>query len=170
MNYQLKSPELIRTFRANDEIWTHDLFLTEETLYPWATSAEFLKKKSHPLRSDFLRAEDGGRTRDIQLGRLTLYQLSYFRMIVGKRYANLLINPQTANKKKWGEQDSNLRSRSNWVTVSPIWPLWNLPSIFLRASRGIRTHDPEITNHVLWPTELWRQISKELFLFLRVQI
>ncbi|GEM_PF-3584551 len=26
-------------------------------------------------------AEDGGRTRDIQLGRLTLYQLSYFRMI-----------------------------------------------------------------------------------------
>ena len=28
----------------------------------------------------FPRAEDEGRTRDIQLGRLTLYQLSYFRV------------------------------------------------------------------------------------------
>ncbi len=27
------------------------------------------------------RAEDEGRTRDIQLGRLTLYQLSYFRVL-----------------------------------------------------------------------------------------
>ena len=27
------------------------------------------------------------------------------------------------------------------------------------AGRGIRTHDPEITNHVLWPTELYRQIE-----------
>ena len=30
--------------RANDEIWTRDLFLTKETLYPWATSA--IKKES----------------------------------------------------------------------------------------------------------------------------
>ena len=29
------------------------------------------------------RAEDEIRTRDIQLGRLTLYQLSYFRLFVG---------------------------------------------------------------------------------------
>ena len=36
------------------------------------------------------------------------------------------------------------------------------PNFFKRASRGIRTHDPEITNHVLWPTELWRHILKEL--------
>ncbi len=28
------------------------------------------------------------------------------------------------------------------------------------ADRGIRTHDPEITNHVLWPTELYRQMGK----------
>ena len=27
------------------------------------------------------------------------------------------------------------------------------------AGRGIRTHDPEITNHVLWPTELCRRLS-----------
>ena len=25
---------------------------------------------------------------------------------------------------------------------------------------GFRTHDPEITNHVLWPTELYRQVGK----------
>ena len=30
----------------------------------------------------FLRAEDGTQTRDPQLGRLMLYQLSYFRKIV----------------------------------------------------------------------------------------
>ena len=29
----------------------------------------------------FLRAKDGAQTRDPQLGRLMLYQLSYFRMI-----------------------------------------------------------------------------------------
>ena len=32
---------------------------------------------------DDLGAEDEIRTRDIQLGRLTLYQLSYFRLFVG---------------------------------------------------------------------------------------
>ena len=33
----------------------------------------------------FLRAEDGAQTRDPQLGRLILYQLSYFRnFFVGK--------------------------------------------------------------------------------------
>ena len=31
---------------------------------------------------------------------------------------------------------------------------------FLRASCRIRTNDPEITNHVLWPTELKRQTGK----------
>ena len=51
-------------------------------------------------------------------------------------------------------------------TVCPIWPLWYLPNIFVYgcvislqnfgADGGIRTHDPEITNHVLWPTELHR--------------
>ena len=29
---------------ADDEIWTRDLFLTKEVLYPWATSAK--QKKS----------------------------------------------------------------------------------------------------------------------------
>ena len=30
----------------------------------------------------------------------------------------------------------------------------------LRASCRIRTNDPEITNHVLWPTELKRRVGK----------
>ena len=32
--------------------------------------------------------------------------------------------------------------------------------LFWRASCRIRTNDPEITNHVLWPTELKRQVGK----------
>ena len=42
----------------------------------------------------------------------------------------------------------------------------NIQSDFLRASCRIRTNDPEITNHVLWPTELKRQrIYFNMFLF-----
>ena len=32
----------------------------------------------------------------------------------------------------------------------------------IRASCRIRTNDPEITNHVLWPTELKRRVGKLL--------
>jgi hypothetical protein len=55
------------------------------------------------------------------------------------------------------------------IGFEPIQPkatdLQSAPSLQLRrtpiqpkfgAGRGIRTHDPEITNHVLWPTELCR--------------
>ena len=76
---------------------------------------------------------------------------------------------------KWGEQDSNLRRRSQQIyslprltaSVSPrmlkehivhkkeIPPLDNL-----RADGGIRTPDPLITNQLLWPTELHRQSSE----------
>ena len=33
---------------------------------------------------------------------------------------------------------------------------------YRRASCRIRTNDPEITNHVLWPTELKRRVGKLL--------
>gem|GEM_PF-2957554 len=36
----------------------------------------------------------------------------------------------------------------------------SVSSTLLRASCRIRTNDPEITNHVLWPTELKRQVGK----------
>ncbi len=65
----------------------------------------------------FLRAKEGAQTLDPQLGRLMLYQLSYFR---------------NKTKTKW----------QHW------------------ASRGIRTRDPLITNQLLWPTELYRQLEK----------
>ena len=52
------------------------------------------------------------------------------------------------------------KSKDNRFTVCPIWPLWKPPLMFClpsaRASCRIRTNDPEITNHVLWPTELKR--------------
>ena len=107
-----------------------------------------------------LRAENGAQTRDPQLGRLVLYQLSYFRKTV----------------LKWVVMDSNHRSRktadlqsapfghsgNHPYTTNPSLRFMNLRDVFafieLRASCRIRTNDPEITNHVLWPTELKRQI------------
>ncbi len=57
------------------------------------------RKRSTPeLHRPKFRAGDRVRTGDIQLGRLTLYQLSYSRNIFYP--INLM----------WGEQDSNLRS------------------------------------------------------------
>ena len=48
--------------------------------------------------------------------------------------------------------------------ANPIWPLWNTPNIYFNvrfgASCRIRTNDPEITNHVLWPTELKRRVLR----------
>ena len=57
------------------------------------------RKRSTPeLHRPKNRARDRVRTGDFQLGRLTLYQLSYSRNIFYP--INLM----------WGEQDSNLRS------------------------------------------------------------
>ena len=113
------------------------------------------------------RAEDGVRTRDIQLGRLTLYQLSYFRIFycwwfLLCKYKNYFLNPQIffkvffINVGRAGFEPAKPKQRSYspshlTALVSPLPYKW--------ASRGIRTHDPEITNHVLWPTELCRRYS-----------
>ena len=40
---------------------------------------DILNKKEESIWTPLLRAEDGAQTRDPQLGRLMLYQLSYFR-------------------------------------------------------------------------------------------
>ncbi len=76
---------------------------------------------------------------------------------------------------KWEEMDSNHRRRtpadlqSAPFGHSGIFPIffnnWTLPfqSSLLcdfGADGGIRTHDPEITNHVLWPTELHRHFNR----------
>jgi hypothetical protein len=55
--------------------------------------------------------------------------------------------------------------KTNRFTVCPRWPLEYLPYIlepkdspYKRAGGGIRTPDPLITNQLLWPTELHRQM------------
>ena len=66
----------------------------------------------------------------------------------------------------WGEVDSNHRTRRSGFTVRrncryAIPPSCSKQFKKARAERGIRTHDPEITNHVLWPTELFRRYFKD---------
>ena len=70
-----------------------------------------------PKASYISRAGDEARTRDLQLGRLSLYQLSYSRFYLYKD-ANLTLfctkftsSDQAYLIDLWGEQDSNLRSR-----------------------------------------------------------
>ena len=61
-------------------------------------------------------AGDEARTRDLQLGRLSLYQLSYTRLLLNPNIQ--ISNPKLLEfgycdltfSQSWGEQDSNLRS------------------------------------------------------------
>ena len=76
-----------------------------------------------------------------------LYQLSYFR-ICGGRWTRTT-EPEGAD----------LQSAAIAAMRSPQVSLKQF--VKARAERGIRTHDPEITNHVLWPTELFRRYFKD---------
>ena len=67
----------------------------------------------------------------------------------------------------WEEVDSNHRTRRSGFTVRRNCRYAILPRCCLtksvsqfRADGRIRTVDPEITNHVLWPAELHRQYFK----------
>ena len=128
--------------RAVTEIWTQDLFLTKEVLYHWAITAAL-----------FIRAENGAQTRDPQLGRLVLYQLSYFR------------NTDSSSGSGWWwirtteverQQIYSLPHLAALETTLNVLLFLSLGLCPVRASCRIRTNDPEITNHVLWPTELKR--------------
>ena len=108
------------------------------------------RKRSTPelhRRRKQLRAGDETRTRDVQLGRLKLYQLSYSRLIL------LLVPVGRA-----GFEPAKVYTSR--FTVCPRWPLEYLPNI--RADGGIRTPDQLITNQLLWPTELHRRMLKSL--------
>ena len=119
------------------------------------------RKRSTPeLHRPKSGAGDGTRTRNIQLGRLKLYQLSYSRLYLTDQlgWSCSIFK----NEDLWGEQDSNLRRHSQQIYSLPSLAAWVSPRLNFKqkwAGRGIRTHDPEITNHVLWPTELCRQKS-----------
>ena len=180
---------------AVDENWTRDLFLTKEVLYHWATTAKWIWI-SFLISFSMIGAKDGTQTRDPQLGRLMLYQLSYFRKLIFNysisnnqwfklEIGNCIIEnccgqwrirtseverqlsysqPQLAtlvtaqiNKilskeikiSAWRYMQKKVNLLLSTVNFRLIW-----------ASCRIRTNDPEITNHVLWPTELKRQIAK----------
>ena len=50
----------------------------------------------------------------------------------------------------WGVKDSNLRRRSQQIYSLSHLTTLETPRIYIRkANSGIRTLDPEITNHVL---------------------
>ena len=71
-----------------------------------------IRKNNHYTNRAF-RAEDEVRTRDPQLGRLMLYQLSYFRKQI-----------------KVGEDGFEPpKVKTSRFTVCPIWPLWYLPNM-----------------------------------------
>src|SRR5450830_334712 len=109
------------TCRAHDQDRTGDLFITNEVLYrlsyvsttaatlprtdacTTATSPALSRQSTIVYR--LRRAGDGARTRDIKLGRLALYQLSYSR-----KFPDLpsRLPSFTATSQWWGK-DSNLR-------------------------------------------------------------
>ena len=73
------------------------------------------------------RAENGAQTRDPQLGRLVLYQLSYFRLLlcIGFRQKtcwHLFVGADGFEPPK---------SKDSRFTVCPIWPLWKTPVPFV---------------------------------------
>ena len=92
------------------------------------------------------RAGDEIRTRDIQLGRLMLYQLSYSRLNPDALGAPGVLAPYW-----WGEQDSNLRSRKTAdLQSAPVGRLGISPWSFHGANEGTRTPDRLITNQLLY--------------------
>src|SRR6185503_4477508 len=75
--------------------------------------------------SHTVRAGDGTRTRDIKLGRLALYQLSYSRIVLQK-------NPTPYSMV--GEGFDPSKALAGRFTVCSFWPLRN-PTDFCRRSR-----------------------------------
>ena len=86
-------------------------------------------KKRRKILRLYIRAEDGAQTRDPQLGRLMLYQLSYFRKILSEfceifaslgitkiNFVSALVYRKNSaylelNYRSWAVMDSNHRSR-----------------------------------------------------------
>jgi hypothetical protein len=96
------------------------------------------------------RAGDEIRTRDIQLGRLMLYQLSYSRLEpVAAPVAGFRKNGSVTEW--WGEQDSNLRScEAADLQSAPVGRLGISPWSAYGANGGTRTPDRLITNQLLY--------------------
>src|SRR5690606_38319982 len=82
----------------------------------------------------FLRAEDEGRTRDIQLGRLTLYQLSYFRIL---RFSNLRIDFSKSGRRGSNSRHSAWKADALPTELLPHFTIFKSPFDFGDANIGI---------------------------------
>ena len=104
------------------------------------------------------RAGDGSRTRDVQLGRLELYQLSYSRVcpivhesgasFLVARLARLLLAQLAL---WWTGKDSNLRSQRR--QIYSLFPLATREPVRKNANGagdGTRTRNLLITNQLLY--------------------
>ncbi len=119
------------------------------------------------------RAEDRARTGHPQLGRLTLYQMSYFRLFF-TIYDFVIFCGERRIRTSEVER-RQIYSLIHLATLeSPQTNFYKIKILFkfkelLRADGGIRTPDQLITNQLLWPTELHRLISllflKDLFFY-----
>ncbi len=69
------------------------------------------RKCSTPELHRQIRAEDEAQTRDPQLGRLMLYQLSYFRMATPSPTIAMIVKPRIGRRLMWAQMDSNHRRR-----------------------------------------------------------
>jgi hypothetical protein len=84
------------------------------------------------VRNPSARAGNGARTRNPQLGRLMLFQLSYSRPNQGTVYdssKSLSIQADTLD-----DGEGRIRTSegiANRFTVCPLWPLGNLSSVNL---------------------------------------
>ena len=106
---------------------------TPELRRPWQILAIFVFIKS--------RAGDEVRTRDLQLGRLSLYQLSYSRNLAKLNLINsiaaefkILHNLCTVGRGGFEPP----KSKDNRFTVCPSWPLWYLPGIHFLKEHSLK--------------------------------
>ena len=74
-------------------------------------------------------AEDEARTRDPNLGKVVLYQLSYFR----------IKSPKLLELKVGEDGFEPPKVKTSRFTVCPIWPLWYSPKILVELSSPEQT-------------------------------
>ena len=104
-----------------------------------------------------LGAGNGTRTRDVQLGRLTLYQLSYSRIVyLGHHFGTVW----------WRGEDSNLRRLSQQIYSLP--PLAAREPLPLGAGDGTRTRNLLITNQLLYRLSYASKAPIKVFLVSRL--
>src|SRR5690606_20939878 len=99
----------------------------------------------------FPRAEVEGRTRDIQLGRLTLYQLSYFRIL---RFLNLRIDFSKSGRRGSNSRHSAWKADALPTELLPHFTIFKSPFDFSKSGRrGLNSRHSACMTDAL-PTEL----------------